>query len=74
MPKQWTTANPRMGPEPKTSSAKPAINVVMLESKIVAQALSKPIAIAVLGATPLAQLFPNTLVNQHVRVNRHTQC
>ena len=54
IPKQWTTANPLMGPEPKANNAKPAIKVVILESKIVAQALSKPIAIAVLGATPLA--------------------
>ncbi len=40
MPRQCTTAKPRTGPEPNTSSATPAIRVVMLESKIVAQALS----------------------------------
>ncbi len=40
MPMQCTTANPRTGPEPKMSSARPAIKVVTLESRIVAQAFS----------------------------------
>jgi hypothetical protein len=40
MPMQCTTAKPRTGPEPKASKATPAIKVVMLESKIVAQARS----------------------------------
>ena len=40
MPMQCTTANPRTGPEPKASSARPAISVVTLESRIVAQAFS----------------------------------
>src|SRR6185369_17669269 len=35
MPRQCTTAKPRTGPEPKASNARPAIRVVMLESKIV---------------------------------------
>ena len=40
MPMQCTTAKPRTGPEPKISSATPAISVVTLESKIVPQARS----------------------------------
>ena len=40
IPKQCTTAKPRTGPEPKANRATPAIRVVMLESKIVAQARS----------------------------------
>lgn len=40
IPNTWTTAKPLMGPEPKTSKAIPAINVVMFESRIVAQAFS----------------------------------
>ena len=40
MPRQWTTAKPRTGPEPKTSSAMPAISVVTLESRIVPNARS----------------------------------
>jgi len=40
MPMQCTTAKPRTGPEPKASKATPAISVVMLESRIVAQARS----------------------------------
>ena len=40
MPRQWTTAKPRTGPEPNTSSATPAISVVMLESRMVPQARS----------------------------------
>src|SRR5690606_38910722 len=39
-PSTWTTANPRAGPEPNTSSATPAISEVTLESRIVAQARS----------------------------------
>ena len=40
MPKQCTTAKPRTGPEPKANKARPAIKVVTLESKMVAQARS----------------------------------
>ena len=40
MPRQCTTAKPRTGPEPNTSSAMPAISVVMLESRMVSQARS----------------------------------
>ncbi len=40
MPRQCTTAKPRTGPEPKASSARPAISVVTLESKMVPQARS----------------------------------
>ena len=40
MPMQCTTAKPRTGPEPKASSATPAISVVTLESRMVAQARS----------------------------------
>ena len=40
MPMQCTTAKPRTGPEPNASSARPAISVVMLESRMVAQARS----------------------------------
>ena len=40
MPRQWTTAKPRTGPEPKVSSASQAISVVTFESRIVAQARS----------------------------------
>ena len=36
------TAKPLTGPEPKASSARPAIKVVMFESRMVAQARSKP--------------------------------
>src|SRR5690625_2418968 len=42
MPMQCTTAKPRTGPEPKASSTTPTIKLVRLESKIVAQARSKP--------------------------------
>ena len=40
MPRQCTTAKPRTGPEPKASSAIPAISVVTLESRMVPQARS----------------------------------
>ena len=40
MPRQCTTAKPRTGPTPKMSSARPAISVVMFESRIVPQARS----------------------------------
>ena len=40
MPRQCTTAKPRTGPEPKTSSATPAMSVVTLESRMVANARS----------------------------------
>ena len=40
MPRQCTTAKPRIGPEPKASSARPAMSVVTLESRIVAKARS----------------------------------
>ena len=40
MPRQWTTAKPRTGPEPKMNSAMPAISVVTFESRIVPQARS----------------------------------
>ena len=39
-------AKPLIGPDPNARRAKPAIKVVTLESKIVAQALSKPVEIA----------------------------
>ena len=40
MPMQCTTAKPRTGPEPKISSAMPAISEVTLESRMVPQAWS----------------------------------
>ena len=40
IPRQCTTAKPRTGPEPKMSSASPAIRVVILESRIVPKARS----------------------------------
>src|SRR5207249_6877424 len=40
MPSTCTTAKPRTGPEPKASSARPAIKVVTLESRMVANARS----------------------------------
>ena len=40
MPRQCTTAKPRTGPEPKASSARPAISVVTFESRMVAKARS----------------------------------
>ncbi len=40
MPRQCTTAKPRMGPEPKARSARPAMSVVTLESRIVPKARS----------------------------------
>eukprot|EP01041_Mallomonas_annulata_P015658 gene15658-33081_t len=49
MPMQCTTAKPRTGPEPKASSASPAIKVVTLESRIVAQARSYPAWMAACG-------------------------
>src|SRR6478672_341135 len=52
MPRQCTTAKPRIAPEPKISSARPAIIVVTLESRIVAHARSKPAAIAACGELP----------------------
>ncbi len=42
MPMHNTTAKPRTGPDPSRNSAKPAINVVIFESRIVPQARSKP--------------------------------
>src|SRR5437899_223356 len=50
MPRQCTTAKPRTAPEPNTSRARPTIKVVTFESRIVAQARSKPAAIAACGA------------------------
>ncbi len=52
MPKQCTTAKPRIGPDPKISSATPAIKVVTFESRMVAHARSKPAAIAACGEFP----------------------
>ena len=40
MPRQCTIAKPRTGPEPKASSATPAISVVTFESRMVAKARS----------------------------------
>jgi len=40
MPRQCTMAKPRTGPDPKISSASPAISVVTLESRMVANARS----------------------------------
>jgi len=40
IPRQCTTAKPRIGPEPKAKSATPAMRVVMFESRIVFQARS----------------------------------
>ena len=40
MPRQWTIAKARIGPEPKASSARPAISVVTFESRMVAKARS----------------------------------
>ena len=40
MPRQCTTAKPRTGPEPKIRSARPAMRLVMFESRIVAKARS----------------------------------
>ena len=40
MPRHSTTAKPRTGPEPSQNSAMPAIRVVRLESRMVAQARS----------------------------------
>src|SRR5689334_10252029 len=40
MPRQWTIAKARIGPEPNASNARPAISVVTFESRIVAQARS----------------------------------
>mgnify|MGYP003581791704 CR=1 FL=1 len=40
IPMVCTTAKPRTGPEPNASRATPAIKVVMLESRMVAQARS----------------------------------
>jgi hypothetical protein len=40
MPRQCTTAKPRTGPEPKISSARPAISEVTLESRMVPKARS----------------------------------
>ena len=53
MPRQCTTANPLIGPDPNAKRARPAISVVTFESKMVAQALSNPIEIADWGDAPL---------------------
>ena len=73
MPRQCTTAKPRTGPEPKASSARPAISVVTLESRIV-----RPGALVAgvdrrLRRRAAAQLFAHALVDQHVGVDRHAQ-
>ena len=52
MPMQCTTAKPRTGPEPKASSARPAISEVTLESRMVAQARSYPEWMAACGEAP----------------------
>jgi hypothetical protein len=46
MPKLCTTAKPLTGPEPNANKAIPAIKVVIFESRMVAQAFSKPVAMA----------------------------
>src|SRR5690625_452903 len=53
MPIQCTTAKPRTGPEPKASNTMPTIKLVRFESKMVAQARSKPICMACCGLSPL---------------------
>ena len=53
MPSDSTTAKPRIGPVPKTQSTMPAISVVMFESAMAEKALSKPLAMAICGVTPL---------------------
>src|SRR3546814_1674744 len=53
MPRQCTTAKPRMGPEPKASSARPTMSVVRLESRMVPHARSNPWWIACCGDAPL---------------------
>jgi len=40
MPRHNTTAKPRTGPLPKVNSARPAISVVRLESRMVPKARS----------------------------------
>ena len=46
------TAKPRTGPEPKTNSIAPAMNMVMFESPIAEKAFSKPALIAAQGEAP----------------------
>src|SRR5690625_5583261 len=53
IPIQCTTAKPRTGPEPKASNTIPTIRLVRLESKIVAQARSKPRCMPCEGLRPL---------------------
>src|SRR5476649_1014723 len=53
MPRQCTTAKPRIGPAPKISSARPAIRVVTLESTTVPKARSYPAWMAACGVAPL---------------------
>src|SRR5450830_1022629 len=52
IPRAWTMAKPRTAPEPNTSSASATIKVVTLESKMVAQARSKPAEMADCGDAP----------------------
>ena len=56
MPRQCTTAKPLIVPVPNANKASPAINVVTLESRMVAHACRYPASIATCGLT----LFRNS--------------
>ena len=72
MPKQCTTAKPRTGPEPKIKSAKPAIKPAA-RSPESWQKVFTALTDSGLRLSSDAQFFTNTFVNQHIRVNGHTE-
>ena len=45
MPSTRVTAKPRIGPDPRPNRTTPAISVVTLESKMVPNAMRKPVSI-----------------------------
>ena len=64
------TAKPRTGPVPMKNSTAAAMNVVMLESRIVRSALVKPASSAVIARAARPHLLADALVDQHVGVHR----
>ena len=70
MPMPSVTAKPRTGPVPKKNSTAAAMNVVMLESRMVASARVKPASMRGDRRAAGAHLLADALVDQHVAVDR----
>ena len=71
MPIASVTAKPRIGPDPSVNRASAAISVVRWESMIVANALLKPVSIALIVERPALRFLAHAFVDQHVGVHRH---